>query len=157
MYLGREPLNDTRVPGRPKATRATPLVDLVLEGQRDGLDWGNDAQVAAREERILARVAELKDHPAIVAWALGNEIDYTPPNEPCHSLVWKRLNHLVLTPPLRRRAGSRYLRAGGAPRLARSTRAPGISITAPRSRPARVRHETTCSTRALARAGRLKS
>ncbi len=71
------------------------VVDLGLEGQRDGLDWSDDARVAAQAKRVLARVAELRDHPAIVAWALGNEIDYMPPNEPYHPLVWKRLNDLA--------------------------------------------------------------
>lgn len=71
------------------------VVDLILEGERDGLDWNDDARVAAQTSRVLAQVRELKDHPAVVAWVLGNEIDYIPPNEPYNPRIWQRLNDLA--------------------------------------------------------------
>lgn len=85
------------------------VVDIFIEGERDGMEWNDDAKVAAQTARALATVRELKDHPAVVAWALGNEIDYIPPNKPYNPRIWQRLNaiaqavkeidpnHLVLT------------------------------------------------------------
>ena len=71
------------------------VVDLILKGERDGMDWDNDAMVNAQAETTLATVRALKDHPAVVMWVLGNEIDYIPPNEPYNPRIWQRLNDLA--------------------------------------------------------------
>ena len=71
------------------------VVDLILRGERDGMDWDDDAMVKAQDEEALATVRELKDHPAIVMWVLGNEIDYIPPYQPYNPRIWQRLNTLA--------------------------------------------------------------
>ena len=71
------------------------VVDLILKGERDGMDWDDDAMVQAQDEAALATVRELKDHPAVVMWVLGNEIDYIPPYEPYNPRIWQRLNNLA--------------------------------------------------------------
>ncbi len=73
------------------------VVDLVLRGERDGMDWDDDAMVKAQAEATLTTVRELKDHPAVVVWVLGNELDYIPPNEPYNPRIWQRLNDLART------------------------------------------------------------
>ncbi|MDX2187293.1 MAG: glycoside hydrolase family 2 TIM barrel-domain containing protein [Opitutaceae bacterium] len=72
------------------------VVDLILEGERDGMDWNNDAQVQAQAERALALVRELKDHPALLMWIIGNELDYIPPDEPYNPRIWERLDELAV-------------------------------------------------------------
>ena len=71
------------------------VVDLILKGERDGMDWDDDAQVTAQDEAALATVRTLKDHPAVIMWVLGNEIDYIPPYEPYNPRIWQRLNDLA--------------------------------------------------------------
>ncbi len=71
------------------------VVDLILKGERDGMDWDNDTMVNAQAEKTLATIRALKDHPAVGMWVLGNEIDYIPPNEPYNPRIWQRLNDLA--------------------------------------------------------------
>ena len=71
------------------------VVDLILKGERDGMNWDDDKMVNAQAEWAIATVRELKDHPAVAMWVLGNEIDYIPPNEPYNPRIWKRLNDLA--------------------------------------------------------------
>ena len=71
------------------------VVDLILKGERDGMNWDDDTMVNAQAKRAIATVRQLKDHPAVAMWVLGNEIDYIPPNEPYNPRIWKRLNDLA--------------------------------------------------------------
>ncbi|MDX2186206.1 MAG: glycoside hydrolase family 2 TIM barrel-domain containing protein [Opitutaceae bacterium] len=71
------------------------MADLHLRGERDGFNWDDEAMVQEQTERALARVRELKDHPAVLMWVLGNELDYIPPLEPYNPRIWTRLNALA--------------------------------------------------------------
>jgi len=51
------------------------IYGLDLAKPRKGFDYRDPAAVAAQEAAILAEVARLKGHPALLAWALGNELD----------------------------------------------------------------------------------
>jgi len=42
------------------------MANLPVRGQRNGMDWGNDEQVAEQQRRVLAVVQELKRHPALM-------------------------------------------------------------------------------------------
>jgi hypothetical protein len=53
-------------------------VDLPVEPQRDGFDYENAEAVRLQREKILQIVRETKDHPAVLMWALGNELDHVP-------------------------------------------------------------------------------
>jgi len=59
------------------------------------MDWDNDTMVAAQAEQSLAKVRELRDHPAVLMWVVGNELDYIPPDEPYNPRIWQRLNDLA--------------------------------------------------------------
>ncbi len=71
------------------------MANLPVRGQRDGMDWGNEQMVAEQKQRVLRIVEELKDHPAVMFWAVGNELDWIPPGIPHHPMLWQRLNDLA--------------------------------------------------------------
>jgi hypothetical protein len=54
---------------------------LWLEHERHGFDYDDEAAVAAQFEAMKAEVLKYKDHPALLTWILGNELnfDFTNP------------------------------------------------------------------------------
>ena len=71
------------------------LVNLHVRGERNGLDWNDAKQVKTQTVDVLKAVKRLKDHPAVMMWNLGNELDYIPPGRPYHARLWERLNDLA--------------------------------------------------------------
>ncbi len=63
---------------------------LDMGRERHGFDYNDKAAVAMQFEKLKAEVAELKDHPALIIWAIGNELNLrsTNPN------VWDAVNEL---------------------------------------------------------------
>ncbi len=53
----------------------TVIVGFWLGHERHGFDYGDAKQVAAQYERVRAGVLRYKDHPAVLAWAMGNEME----------------------------------------------------------------------------------
>jgi hypothetical protein len=74
----------------------TALVNLPVRGERNRMNWEDDEMVAQQEQRVLAAVRELKDHPAVMFWAVGNELDWIPPGIPHSPRLWQRLNDLAV-------------------------------------------------------------
>ena len=64
---------------------------LWLGHQRHGFDYQNEDQVLQQLDRSLAAVRRYKDHPALLMWAVGNEMEGagTDPS------VWYAVNHLA--------------------------------------------------------------
>lgn len=71
------------------------MANLPVRGQRNEMDWGDETMVAEQNRRVLRIVEELKDHPAVMFWAVGNELDWIPPGIPYHEQLWQRLNDLA--------------------------------------------------------------
>lgn len=90
---------ETRVDGRPLLDRAhslglVVLAGLWLEHERRGFNYDDPAQLAAQRERIRAEVRRHRDHPAIFAWGLGNEME--GPNQPVgREAIWREVEHLA--------------------------------------------------------------
>lgn len=72
------------------------MANLPVRGDRNKLDWDNAEQVADQKEKVLAVVCELKDHPAMMFWSVGNELDHIPGGKPCNAHLWARLNDLAV-------------------------------------------------------------
>jgi hypothetical protein len=72
------------------------MANLPVRGERNNLDWDNPEQVAEQKEKVLAIVRELKEHPALMFWSVGNELDHIPGNKPYHPRIWARLNDLAI-------------------------------------------------------------
>ncbi len=72
------------------------MANLPVRGERNGMDWDNPQQVADQKRKVLGVVRELKDHPALMFWAVGNELDHVPGGRPYHPHLWERLNDLAV-------------------------------------------------------------
>lgn len=53
----------------------TVTVGFWIGHERHGFDYGDPKQVSALYERVRAGVLRYKDHSAVLAWALGNEME----------------------------------------------------------------------------------
>jgi hypothetical protein len=63
---------------------------LDIERERHGFDYNDKASVAVQFERIKAEVMELKNHPALIIWAIGNELNLRATNPK----VWDAVNDI---------------------------------------------------------------
>lgn len=87
------------IEGRPLVDRAGELglrvlAGLWLEHERRGFDYANPGHLAAQRARIRAEVRRHRDHPAIFAWGLGNEME--GPDQPVgRDEVWREVEFLA--------------------------------------------------------------
>jgi hypothetical protein len=51
------------------------MLGLRLGLERQGFDYDNAAAVQAQKEKIRAEILKYKDHPALLVWGIGNELD----------------------------------------------------------------------------------
>jgi hypothetical protein len=63
---------------------------LEVGRERHGFDYNNATAVKEQYERIKAEVMELKDHPALIIWAIGNELNLRATNPK----VWNAVNDI---------------------------------------------------------------
>ena len=80
---------------RVQAAGLTALVNLPVRGERNQMNWDDEKMVAEQEQRVLQIVRALKDHPAVMFWAVGNELDWIPPGVPYSPKLWQRLNTIA--------------------------------------------------------------
>lgn len=66
---------------------------LEMGLERHGFDYNDEAAVAQQLERIKDQVKELKDHPALFLWVLGNELNHHSENPK----VWDAVNEVAKT------------------------------------------------------------
>jgi hypothetical protein len=69
----------------------TVTVGLRLGHERHGFDYSDEAAVARQHEAALAAVRRYKDHPAVLMWGIGNEMEARGDNP----LVWKAVNDIA--------------------------------------------------------------
>lgn len=53
----------------------TVMLGLSMGKERHGFDYNDEAAVARQKARIRETVLKYKDHPALLAWGIGNELD----------------------------------------------------------------------------------
>ena len=63
---------------------------IWLGQERQGFDYSNEAAVKAQLETVRQTVRKYKDHPAILLWGIGNEMDLDYTNFD----VWKHLEDI---------------------------------------------------------------
>jgi len=66
------------------------LVGLDIGREREGFDYSDSAQVMNQYLRIEQVIKRFKDHPAVLAWIIGNEVDLLYTNK----RVWKAVNDI---------------------------------------------------------------
>lgn len=88
-----------------QANDLTVMLGLRLGHERHGFDYDDKAAVAKQKQQVREQVLQFKDHPALLVWGIGNEVDlfYTNTNmwyaiEDIAQMI-KELdpNHLVTT------------------------------------------------------------
>lgn len=72
----------------------TVTVGLWLGHERHGFRYDDPEQVAKQREKVAADVRRLKDHPAVLMWGLGNEMEGAA-NGGANGPVWTEVNHLA--------------------------------------------------------------
>jgi hypothetical protein len=64
---------------------------LEIGRERHGFDYNDEAAIARQKEYVRQEVLKYKDHPALIAWGIGNELNlhYTNPK------VWDAVNDIA--------------------------------------------------------------
>ena len=70
----------------------TALVNLPFNAERYGFDFNDDEAVNHQIQKAVEIVEKTKDHPAVMMWAIGNEIDWIPGNKPYNPKLWDAIN-----------------------------------------------------------------
>lgn len=71
------------------------LVNLRVRAERDGMDYDDTEAVQKQFDKVIDFVQKHKEHPAVMMWSLGNELDWIPPGVPYNRKVWSHLNDLA--------------------------------------------------------------
>ncbi|MEP7230180.1 MAG: glycoside hydrolase family 2 TIM barrel-domain containing protein [Ginsengibacter sp.] len=89
--------SDLNTLNKAHALGLTALVNLPVKAERDGMDYDDTAAVRAQHENVMSIVRETKNHPAVIMWALGNELDFIQANvkEHYNIKVWDAVNALA--------------------------------------------------------------
>lgn len=68
------------------------LVNLPFNAERYGFDFNDETQVRQQVEKAVGIAKKTKDHPAVLMWAIGNEIDWIPGGKPYNPKLWDAIN-----------------------------------------------------------------
>jgi hypothetical protein len=95
---GAEQLNE-RIEGKLLLDYAEELGLKVVAGiwighERHGFNYGDSAQINRQRKHVLDTVKKYKDHPALLAWGLGNEME-GPASDGSDIHIWKEMNELA--------------------------------------------------------------
>jgi len=64
------------------------MMGLEIKRERHGFDYNNADSVKAQLEYVRAEVLKYKDHPALLGWGIGNELNLGASNPK----VWDAVN-----------------------------------------------------------------
>jgi hypothetical protein len=85
---------DEKVLNQAQRLGLSALVGLPLGLPRRGFDYASTTQTAAQRAKIRELVLKLKNHPAVLMWAIGNEPTIFTPKEQ-RIVLWKEVNHIA--------------------------------------------------------------
>lgn len=72
----------------------TVMAGIWVQHERHGFNYGDPAQVQGQRDTVREVVRKHKDHPSILLWGLGNEME-GPIGDGKDARVWKELNELA--------------------------------------------------------------
>jgi hypothetical protein len=73
----------------------TVLLNIPIRAERDGFDYNDETAVKDQYEKAKAIVEEHKDHPALLMWAIGNELDHIPGDLDYNLNMWDAVNDIA--------------------------------------------------------------
>ena len=73
----------------------TVLLNIRMRAERDGFDYNDEAAVREQFDNAKAVVEENKDHPALLMWAVGNELDHIPGDLDYNLKMWDAVNDVA--------------------------------------------------------------
>lgn len=79
---------------RCQALDLTVMAGIWIQHERHGFDYGDPVQIKAQRETVRTVVRKYKDHPALLIWGLGNEME-DPISNSRDVRIWKELNELA--------------------------------------------------------------
>lgn len=68
------------------------LMGLEIKPERHGIDYNDSAAVANQKRHLLEHVEKYKNHPALLGWAAGNELNLGGKNPK----VWDAVNEIAM-------------------------------------------------------------
>ena len=71
------------------------IAGIWVEHARHGYDYSDRSFVKKQRRQVEAVVKKYKDHPAILAWGLGNEVELRLSDEDAEAM-WEEMNELAL-------------------------------------------------------------
>lgn len=71
------------------------LICLHADAERYGMNYDDSLAVAKQMAEIIEIVKKTKDHPAVLIWAIGNELDYIPGTLPFKLSLWDAVNNIA--------------------------------------------------------------
>jgi len=74
----------------------TVLFGLPVQAERNGFDYGNETAVEEQFNRVKEIVTTYKDHPALLMWAIGNELDHIPGDLDYNLNMWDAVNDIAI-------------------------------------------------------------
>lgn len=66
-------------------------VGIWLEHERHGFDYNDPVKVAEQYEKAKAAILKYKDHPAVLMWGIGNEME----GEGNDAAIWSAINNIA--------------------------------------------------------------
>ncbi len=69
----------------------TVMMGLAVVAERHGFDYNDSVAVRKQFERVKADVIKYKDHPALLSWGIGNELNLSYANPK----VWQAVNDIA--------------------------------------------------------------
>ena len=64
---------------------------LSVKTERHGMDYNDSKAVKEQKEDLKKQILEIKDHPALLTWIIGNELNLEYSNK----LVWNAVNDIA--------------------------------------------------------------
>ena len=72
----------------------TVAAGIYIGHERHGFNYDDPAQIKRQRETVRTAVRKYKDHPALLVWGLGNEME-GPMSDGRDPRIWKELNELA--------------------------------------------------------------
>ena len=71
------------------------MVNMPVRSERDGFDYEDSLAVRTQFDHVIELVDSFKNHPAVLMWSLGNELDWIPPGIPYNRKIWTEVNRMA--------------------------------------------------------------